>query len=95
MLSSQDPSIRGGVSERMRERYKLGADVEREDDADNLYKLLISKDSDLILAAELGSALLIKNEEISKQRETMVVEYTQKLEVSFLNLLSIVISFYL
>ena len=75
--------MRGGVSERMRERYKLGAGVGREDDLDDLYKLLASKDSDLILAAELGSALLIKNEEISKQRETMVVEFTQKLEVSF------------
>ena len=84
MFPSSDPSMRGGVSERMRERYKLGAVVGGEDDPDNLYKLLASKDSDLILAAELGSALLIKNEEISKQRETMVVDFTQKLEVSIL-----------
>ena len=71
----------------MRERYKLGAEEEREDNLDNLYKLLESKESDLILAAELGSALLNKNDEISKDREAMVVDFTQKLEVRFFILL--------
>ena len=37
-----------------------------------------------VLAAELGKALLDKNEEISKDRETIVVEYLQKLEVCYI-----------
>ena len=65
-----------GVSERMRKKYKF------EENSDDLYKLLERKENDLVLARELGSALLDKNEEISKQREALVVEYSHKLEVT-------------
>jgi coiled-coil domain-containing protein 64 len=42
---------------------------------------LKQKDCDLFLAAELGKALLDKNEELSRQNETITEEYSQKLEV--------------
>ena len=48
----------------------------------NIYKLIQEKENDLVLAAELGKALLDKNEEISQQRERIVLDYTQKLEVN-------------
>ena len=67
------------VSERMRQN--VGDEVEGEESDDDLYKLLESQGNDLILAAELGKALLDKNEEISKHKETIVVEYLHKLEV--------------
>ena len=66
------PRKRSIISERMRQKYKLGSDNEEEEDCDDLYKLLEMKEQDLILAAELGSALLDANEEISKQREEQV-----------------------
>ena len=48
---------------------------------ENVYKLIEEKENDLVLAAELGKALLDKNEEISHARERIVLDYTQKLEV--------------
>ena len=80
MLAGQtagNTSRRHSTSHRMRQKYKLGTDLE----GDELWKLLETKESDLLLAAELGSALLSKNEEISKQREVMTEEFTQRLEV--------------
>jgi len=43
---------------------------------------LQQKEKDLILAAELGKALLDKNEELSLQNERITEDYTQKLEAS-------------
>jgi len=54
-----------------------------EPDADNLssiYNLLEQKERDLLLAAELGKALLEKNEELSQQNEKMAEDFSQKLE---------------
>ena len=48
---------------------------------DELYEKLENQEKDLMLAAELGKALLDKNEEISRQGEAIVLEYLQKLEV--------------
>jgi chromosome segregation ATPase len=79
--ASGQPSRRNSINERMRQKYKLGSEVEEEEDCEDLYKLLEIRGSDLILAAELGSALLDANEEISKQREELVVEYAHKLEL--------------
>lgn len=42
---------------------------------------LQKKETDLVLAAELGKALLEKNEELTKQQEKLVEEYSTKLEV--------------
>ena len=46
-----------------------------------LYKKLESQQNDLVLAVELWKALLDKNEEISNDRESIVVEYLQKIDV--------------
>lgn len=48
----------------------------------SLWEQLRKKDEDLLLAAELGKALLEKNEEMTKQHERTIEEYSTKLEVS-------------
>lgn len=48
----------------------------------DVYSLLEQKERDLVLAAELGKALLDKNEELSRQNERIAEEFSQKLEVS-------------
>lgn len=50
--------------------------------SEDLYALLESKEQDLYLAAELGKALLEKNEQLARQSERMVDEYQQKIDVS-------------
>ena len=52
-----------------------------EDGGQSVHKLLQEKENDLVLAAELGKALLDKSEQISHAREAIVTDYTQKLEV--------------
>lgn len=56
-------------------------DHETANDQD-LWTQLQKKESDLLLAAELGKALLDKNEELAKQQEKIIEEYSKKLEVS-------------
>lgn len=56
-------------------------DYETPTDQD-LWTQLQKKESDLLLAAELGKALLDKNEELAKQQEKIIEEYSRKLEVS-------------
>ena len=69
-------------------RYKLESDISEEmvpicqPDTSNIYQLIEEKEKDLVLAAELGKALLDKNEEISQRREMITLDYTQKLEVT-------------
>ncbi|KAJ8886304.1 hypothetical protein PR048_012515 [Dryococelus australis] len=48
----------------------------------DVYAQLQQKEKDLILAAELGKALLEKNEELNRQTDRLTEEYSQKLEVS-------------
>lgn len=48
----------------------------------NLWEQLQKKDEDLLLAAELGKALLEKNEAMTKVHERTIDEYSTKLEVS-------------
>ncbi len=47
----------------------------------DLYSQLEQKDHDLVLAAELGKALLDKNEELSRQNEKIAEDFSVKLEV--------------
>ncbi len=47
---------------------------------------LEQKERDLVLAAELGKALLDKNEELSRQNERIAEEFSQKLEVRLTHL---------
>ena len=55
-------------------------------DKDELMVQLAQKDRDLTLAAELGKALLEKNNELSKKNEQLVEEHNQKMEVSKISL---------
>lgn len=48
---------------------------------DSIYILLESKERDLLLAAELGKALLEKNEELSQANEKMAEDFSRNLEV--------------
>ncbi|RZF33156.1 hypothetical protein LSTR_LSTR004842 [Laodelphax striatellus] len=51
-------------------------------DPEDVYAQLQQKEQDLMLAAELGKALLEKNEELSRQNERLAEEYSQKLEIT-------------
>ena len=53
----------------------------------DIYGLLEQKERDLLLAAELGKALLEKNEELSQQNEKMAEDFSHKLEVGILYIL--------
>ena len=48
----------------------------------DVYAQLVQKERDLLLAAQLGKALLEKNEELGLQNEKMAEEYSHQLEVS-------------
>lgn len=52
-------------------------------DPGDVFAQLEQKERDLVLAAELGKALLEKNEELSQQNEKMTEDFCQKLEVRF------------
>lgn len=56
------------------------AEANAEDDED-VYAQLAQKERDLILAAELGKALLDSNQELQSRYDQMVEEYTHKFEV--------------
>lgn len=49
--------------------------------SEDVWTQLRQKENDLQLAAELGKALLEKNEELKKQYDAAVEEYSKKLEV--------------
>ncbi len=51
------------------------------------------KEKDLILAAELGKALLEKNEELSEANEKMADEFSKRLEVKIFILCFFVVVF--
>lgn len=48
----------------------------------DVYAQLVQKERDLLLAAQLGKALLEKNEELGLQNEKMAEDYSRQLEVS-------------
>uniref|UniRef100_A0A2P2IBA0 Bicaudal D-related protein homolog n=1 Tax=Hirondellea gigas TaxID=1518452 RepID=A0A2P2IBA0_9CRUS len=49
-------------------------------DPDDVYSCLAEKESNLVLAAELGKALLSRNEILVEENERMAEEYSRKLE---------------
>lgn len=51
-------------------------------DEDDIYRQLAQKEKDLLLAAELGKALLEKNEELTQKYELLQEDYSQVVEVS-------------
>lgn len=52
------------------------------DTNEDVWTQLQQKESDLLLAAELGKALLEKNEELKKEQDRVAEEYSKKVEVS-------------
>lgn len=56
--------------------------LDHEDVVQDPAELLKQRERDLVLAAELGKALLERNQELTKQAETLTEEYSAKLEVS-------------
>lgn len=73
----------------MEQRVSLGDVVGGSSEVD-VWAQLHQKEQDLQLAAELGKALLDKNEELKRQQEHIIEEYGKKLEVRivFLNLIN-------
>lgn len=57
--------------------------LDRDDDVGDPHELLKQRERDLVLAAELGKALLERNQELTRQGEALTEEYANKLEVSF------------
>ena len=55
-----------------------------DDEDGDMMTQLAAKERDLILAAELGKALLEKNEDLNKQNEKIAEECSQKLEVGIM-----------
>ena len=60
---------------------KMGKNEEMSEEVTDVRALLAQKEKDLILAAELGKALLEKNEDLSQQNEKMAEEFSKQLEV--------------
>ena len=61
-------------------------DIEHNDEKNmikdlDVHALLAQKEKDLILAAELGKALLEKNEDLSQNNEKMAEDFCKQLEV--------------
>lgn len=63
-------------------RELINSDTEMEGENLNVYQQLAQKEKDLILAAEVGKALLERNEELTLANEKITEEYSHKLEVS-------------
>ena len=57
-------------------------EVGDENKVSDVHALLAQKEKDLILAAELGKALLEKNEDLSQHNEKMAEDFSKQLEVS-------------
>ncbi|KYB26963.1 Bicaudal D-related protein homolog-like Protein [Tribolium castaneum] len=52
---------------------------------EDVWTQLQQKENDLLLAAELGKALLEKNEELKKQHDAVIEDYSKKLEVCYVS----------
>lgn len=70
-------------------------EARRHDQEPDVWAQLQQKESDILLAAELGKALLEKNEELVKQQEKLIEDYSSKIEVSHEIKLYIYIFFFL
>lgn len=71
-------SLEDMISDLQTRRHSLDSD----DDVGNPHELLKQRERDLVLAAELGKALLERNQELTRQSEAIAEEYANKLEVS-------------
>ncbi|XP_008545241.1 bicaudal D-related protein homolog [Microplitis demolitor] len=69
-------SLEDMISDLQTRRHSLDSD----DDVGNPHELLKQRERDLVLAAELGKALLERNQELTRQSEAIAEEYANKLE---------------
>lgn len=65
------------------EHYISTMEARCNDTEPDVWAQLQQKESDILLAAELGKALLEKNEDLVKQQEKLIEDYSGKIEVSF------------
>ena len=56
----------------------------------DVYAQLAQKEKDLVLAAELGKALLTKNEDLAMQNEKLQDDFSQRLEVRMADLIYLI-----
>ena len=70
--------------EKWREKYRYEEEMGCTSDlnGNDILNILEAKERDLILAAELGKALLEKNEQLSQQNEKIAKDFSEKLEVT-------------
>ncbi|KAJ2942985.1 hypothetical protein O0L34_g15175 [Tuta absoluta] len=80
VLSISDENFYHDLEEYVKEMTTVTAPTMQGDD---VWAQLQQKESDLLLAAELGKALLEKNEELKKEQEKVTEEFSKKVEVSF------------
>lgn len=85
MQQSSSGSLYGDLEEYLSE-VERRAQRTSNNDADDVYSQLAQREKDLVLAAELGKALLEKNEEISRANERLAEEYSHQLEVRSLKI---------
>lgn len=74
------PDFYNGINDEGQSLADDGQQLEGDDDND-IYRQLAQKEKDLLLAAELGKALLEKNEELSRNYELLQEEYSTVVEV--------------
>ena len=70
----------------LKENQQMNQVKEKISSIQQLELQLEEKDKDLVLAAELGKALLERNEELTRANERITEEYSHKLEVSVFEL---------
>lgn len=72
----------------------INSDTDMEGDNLNVYQQLAQKEKDLILAAEVGKALLERNEDLTLANEKITEEYSHKLEVKKIYFFTFFVSLY-
>lgn len=89
LVSMSSPTDHGKLEDyivEIQNRQNEPTEATMEADCD-LQTQLAKKEKDLIFAAELGKALLERNEELTRTNERITEEYSHKLEVRYLLLL--------
>ncbi len=54
-----------------------------DEDSEELFSALRRKKDEVLLAAQVGNALLLENRQLKEERDALHDKYTQQLEVSF------------
>jgi len=87
-ISGETFDLEDYIYEMQRRHEENNSAASAEAPNDDVYTQLAQKERDLILAAELGKALLERNQELTRQNERITDEFSQKLEVSTIYIVS-------